>query len=221
MTYFKKDTLYFLEQLEKNNNRDWFNENKKRYTESVKEPFEVFIGDLIDAMQPHIESLAITPKEAIFRIYRDVRFGKDKSPYKTNISAIVSPGGRKDKTIPGIYIEISAKEMSLYSGLYMPDAKQLKSVRTHITHNLKEFSSLINNPKFKSEFGELQGEKNKRIQKEFEEDALIQPLLYNKQFYFFTTWPSKTIFEDNIINKITSTYEVAKPVSEFLYEGLF
>ena len=221
MPYFKKDSLDFLKELEKNNNRDWFNENKQRYIDSVKEPFEQFIGDLIDAMQPYFDSLTITPKEAIFRIYRDVRFGKDKSPYKTKITAIVSPGGRKDKTIPGIYVEISANEMSIYSGLYMPDAKQLKNVRSHITHNLKEFSSLINNAKFKSEFGVVQGEKNKRIAKEFEEDALTQPLLYNKQFYFYTTWPAKTIFEDNVIKKITDSYKVAKPVSEFLYEGLF
>ena len=221
MPYFDKDSLKFLKQLEKNNNREWFNENKQRYINNLKEPFELFIGDLIDAMQPHFEELHISPKDAIFRIYRDVRFGKDKSPYKTKISAIVSPGGRKDKTIPGVYIEISAKEMRIYSGLYQPDAKQLKSVRSHISHNLKEFASLINNPKFKSEFGEIRGEKNKRIQKEFEEDAIKQPLLYNKQFYFFTIWPSERIFEENIIKEITKTFTVAQPVSEFLYEGLY
>jgi uncharacterized protein (TIGR02453 family) len=221
MSYFKKDTLKFLTQLEKNNNREWFNDNKQRYIENVKEPFESFISDLIDAMQPQFESMHITPKDAIFRIYRDVRFSKDKSPYKTKISAIVSPGGRKDKTIPGIYIEISAKEIRIYSGLYQLDAKQLNNVRSHISHSLEEFDSLINNVKFKAEFGDFKGEKNKRIPREFEDDAIAQPLLYNKQFYFFTIWPAESIFEKNIIKKITKSYSVAQPVSEFLYEGLF
>jgi len=221
MPYFEKDTLKFLKQLEKNNNREWFNDNKQRYIDHIKEPFELFIGDLIEALQPHFEGLHIAPKDAIFRIYRDVRFSKDKSPYKNKISAIVSPGGRKDKTMPGIYIEISAKEMRIYSGLYQLDTKQLYNVRSHISHNLEEFDGLINTAKYKAEFGELRGQKNKRIPKEFEEDALTQPLLYNKQFYFFTIWPSESIFEENIIKKIIKAYAVAQPVSEFLYEGLF
>ncbi|MDX1315878.1 MAG: DUF2461 domain-containing protein, partial [Eudoraea sp.] len=92
-----KDTMGFLKALKKNNNREWFNENKSRYTKSVKEPFEQFIAEMIDAVSPFFDTLAITPKDAIFRIYRDVRFSKDKSPYKTHVSAIVSPAGRKDK----------------------------------------------------------------------------------------------------------------------------
>jgi len=221
MAYFTQETIKFLKQLEKNNNRDWFNENKQRYLDFIKDPFEVFVGDLIEAMSPHFESLPITPKDAIFRIYRDVRFGKNKAPYKTNISAIVSPGGRKNKTIPGLYIEINAKEMHIYSGLYMPATKELYNVRSHISHNLEVFDKLISDKKFISTFTEIRGEKNKRIPKEFEEDANVQPLLFNKQFYFYTTWPSKTIFDDNLIEKITSTYTIAQPVSEFLYEGIF
>jgi len=216
-----ENSLKFLKQIEKNNNRDWFNANKQRYIDYIKEPFEDFIGDLIEALTPYIDNLHITPKDAIFRIYRDVRFGKDKSPYKTKISAIVSPGGRKDKTIPGIYIEISATDMHLYSGLYMPDAKQLKNVRSHISHNMDEFNRLIKNPKFIKEFGEVRGEKNKRIAKEFEADANLQPLLYNKQLYYFTTWPAETILQDNVIDKITKTFTIVKPLSEFLYEGIF
>ena len=155
MVYFSKETLKFLKQLEKNNNRDWFNKNKQRYLDSVKDPFETFIGDLIEAMTPHFDSLPITPKDAIFRIYRDVRFSKDKSPYKTKISAIVSPGGTKNKTIPGIYLEISASEMRIYSGLYMLDSKQLYNVRSHISHNLEEFESLISDDKFVNSFAEI------------------------------------------------------------------
>lgn len=221
MTYFTKDITKFLKQLENNNNRDWFNENKQRYIDSVKNPFEIFIGDLIEAMSTHYDSLPTSPKEAIFRIYRDVRFGKNKDPYKTNVSAIVSPGGRKDKTMPGLYVEISSKELKIFSGLYQLETKQLQNVRSHISHNLEAFDKLIGSKKFVSTFGEIRGEKNKRIGKEFEEDAKIQPLLFNKQFYFYTTLPVEAIYDDKLIEKIVATYLIAKPVSEFLYEGIF
>ena len=221
MPYFTKETIEFLDELKKNNNREWFNDNKSRYLAQVKDPFEIFIGDLIEAMNPYFESLPIAPKDAIFRIYRDVRFSKNKIPYKTNVSAIISPGGRKDKTIPGIYLEITPDDIRVYSGLYQLDSKQLFNVRSHISHNMDEFQSLISSPKFTKTFKDIKGEKNKRIPKDFDADALKQPLLYNKQFYYFTSWPVTSIYQDNLIEKITDTYEIAQPVSEFLYEGLF
>ena len=221
MAYFTQETTSFLKQLKENNNRDWFNENKSRYITYVKDPFEVFVGDLIEAMNPYFESLPIAPKDAIFRIYKDVRFSKNKTPYKTNISAIISPGGRKDKTFPGVYLEITSDDMRIYSGLYQLDTKQLLNVRSHISHNMEEFNQLISGRKFINTFTDIKGEKNKRIPKEFDDDAVKQPLLFNKQFYFYTILPVATIYEDDIIKKITDTFQVAKPVSEFLYEGLF
>jgi len=221
MAYFSNETIAFLKQLEKNNNRDWFNAHKQDYLDHVKNPFETFIGDLIEAMSVHFESLPITPKDAIFRIYRDVRFSKDKSPYKTKISALVSPGGRKNRTMPGIYLEFSPNDMRIYSGLYALETKELYNLRSHISHNLKAFDELIHNDAFVKEFGEIRGEKNKRIPQEFEDDAQHQPLMYNKQFYFFTSWPKETILKDNVIEKITETYLIAKPISDFLYEGIF
>lgn len=220
MAYFTKDLIKFLKELKKNNERDWFNANKKRYLTSVKEPFELFIGDLIEAMSPHFESLAITPKEAIFRIYRDVRFSKNKAPYKVQVSALVNPGGRKAMTMPGIYLEITPDHFRVYSGMYMLDSKQLKNLRFHITHNLEEFAALIADKKFLEVFGEIRGEKNKLIQKEFKEDGEIQPLLYNKQFYYFTEWPTEIILEDKLIEKVVAAFLVAQPLSEFLYEGI-
>ena len=98
MAYFTKDFTKFLKDLEKNNNREWFNENKKRYEESVKEPFYNFIDEMIMRINAIDNNVAIQPKDAIFRIYKDVRFSKDKLPYKTQVSAVISPGGRKDMT---------------------------------------------------------------------------------------------------------------------------
>ena len=220
MVYFNQDALTFLKELQSNNNRDWFNANKKRYEENLKAPFLIFVGDLIEALRPHYDSLAITPKDAIFRIYRDVRFSKDKSPYKTKISAIITSGGRKDMTSPGVYIEFSADDARVYSGLYRLDAKQLKNVRTHISYNLEKFADMISAKGFVNTFGEVRGEKNKRLSKEFLEDAESQPLLFNKSFYYFTSFKPEIILTKNLVEKVVSTFLIAKPVSEFLNEGL-
>ena len=220
MTYLNKDSLAFLEDLKNNNNREWFNEHKKRYETTVKVPFENFVAALIDGLQPHFESLSISPKDAIFRIYRDVRFSTDKSPYKTKVSAIVSPGGRKNMTAPGLYIECSSDEFRVYSGLYQLDTKQLKNVRTHISYNMDTFNQLISEKNFVDTFGEIRGEKNKRLAPEFLEDAERQPLLYNKSFYYFATFKPEIVTNPNTVKTVTDTFLVAQPVSAFLYEGL-
>jgi uncharacterized protein (TIGR02453 family) len=220
MIYFTKDTLAFLNELKDNNNREWFNENKPRYEEHVKVPYQNFIGDLIDALEPEFPSLAITPKDAIFRIYRDVRFGKDKSPYKTKVSAIITPGGRKDMTSVGLYNELSGDGFRIYSGLFRLDAQQLRNVRTHISYNMDDFASLIANKKFIEAFGEIRGEKNKRLSKEFVEDAEKQPLLFNKSFYYFNIMDAQVVLKEGLIDRVIKTFAIAKPLSEFLKEGL-
>lgn len=220
MIYFNEDTLRFLAELKKHNDRDWFAGNKKRYEKNVKEPYNTFIGDLIGALSEHIPGLAITPKEAVFRIYRDVRFSKDKSPYKTKVSALITPGGRKDMSGLGLYNELSSDDFRVYSGLYQLDSKQLKNVRTHISYNLDRFHELITQKDFVKTFGAIQGDKNKRLPKEFIEDAEQQPLLYNKQFYYFTKFEPNVILNEGLVNKVVETFLVARPLSEFLIEGL-
>lgn len=101
MKYFKQETLSFLRKLIKNNNQEWFNANKEVYKKEIEVPFKTFISDLIIELQPYIPELSIEAKECIFRIYKDVRFSKDKTPYKNHVSAMISKGGRKDKTTPG------------------------------------------------------------------------------------------------------------------------
>ena len=97
-----KNALDFLKELSKNNNREWFHANKKRYEADLKKPFEAFIGQLIESFNRIDPSIEIQPKEAIFRIYRDTRFSKDKTPYKTHVGAIISKYGRKGKEYPDI-----------------------------------------------------------------------------------------------------------------------
>ena len=96
---FEKDFIDFFKELAQNNNKEWFDSNRKRYESSIKKPFKEFISKLISEIQLHDSEVLIEPKDAIFRINRDIRFSKDKTPYKLQTSAIVSAGGRKNREI--------------------------------------------------------------------------------------------------------------------------
>lgn len=223
MPYFTENTIQFLQALSRHNNREWFQQHKNDYLQYAKEPFELFVQDLITAMQPYFDyNLALTPKEAIFRIYRDVRFSADKSPYKTHLGAVITPGGRRQPAIKGIYLEINPTELRVYSGLYRLTTNELKNVRNQIAYNLDTFASLISDNRFRKLFGEIRGAKNKRLPKDLLADAAQQPLLYNKQFYYFASWPVAVITEpgEQLLKRITTAFEICQPLTAFLYEGL-
>ena len=218
MNYFTQDFLKFFKELE--NNREWFNKNKSRYEESVKKPFEAFITELIRRIHDEDPNINTNPKDSIFRIYRDVRFSPDKRPYKTHASAVISAGGRKDMRDPGHYIELSAKEIRFYGGLYMIEKNDLQMIREHIAANTARFNKLIGDKKFKKVFGKMLGEQNKRIPPEFKEAYEKQPLIANKQFYFFAKLDTKELPNKKLTDKLMNFYKVAKPINNFLKQAL-
>lgn len=220
MKYFSQDFIVFFRELSKNNNRDWFNENKQRYINSVREPFFHFIEELIHLIHDDDKSINIVPKEAIFRIYKDIRFSKDKTPYKTMTSAIISASGRKDLTTPGTYIEMDFKGIRFYGGIYFPDKTQLQNLREYIAQNLEQFQKLYSEKDFKSKFGKILGEQNKRIPKEFNEILQREPLIANKQFYFMTELESKKITSNTLMNTVMKLYEIGKPLNQFIKRGI-
>lgn len=217
--YFSEDYLEFLKDLAANNNRDWFHENKKRYEESVKEPFKVFIEEIINRMHAIDPEVKIVPQQAIFRINRDIRFSKDKTPYKTRNSAIIAKDGRKGMHNPGMYLELGPEHIRVYGGLYMPDKDMLYAIRKKIANEQDRFDKVINNPEFKKVFGEIQGEKNKRIPKEFKKAGEKQPLIYNKGFYYFTEIPPEYITRPDLPDLIMEKHLAAEPVRKFLHEA--
>ncbi len=220
MAYFEKEFLHFFASLEDNNNKIWFDEHRNTYEKYVKEPFKVLVGDLISRISVLDSSIKLEPKDCIFRINRDVRFSKDKIPYKTNVSASIAPGGKKDMVTPGVYIELSARDLRFYSGVYMPDKNQLLRIRTSINNNLEEFQSIIKNPTFVKTFGKLHGDANKIIPKEFKECFEKEPLIANKQFYFFKKHAPETVLNEHLVDVFMQDYEVAKPLMVFLKDAL-
>ena len=221
MNYFTPEFLKFLRELAANNNRDWFQDNKKRYEQFVKFPFEQFITDLIQAFAN--EGLAVgdlTAKECIFRINRDIRFSKDKSPYKIHVSALIAPGGRKSMNSFGAYVELSGEHVRLYSGAYHPSSELLVQIRQKIYDEPERLEKLISDKKFKENFGEIRGEKNKRLNKPFSEIIEKQPLILHKSFYYFKEYEPEIVLEKDLIQQIIKDYKIIQPLNQYFEEAL-
>lgn len=216
MSYFTQDYLDFFKELSENNHKEWFDENRKRYKKTVKDAFQNFVATVIDRVAAIDPTIALTPKDAIFRINRDIRFSKDKTPYKTNNSAIISRGGRKDKSTPGLYFELSHERVRIYGGVYMCETKRLYRIREEIAKDVSGLRDALNDKTFKKIYGELHGEKNKVIPKEFKEIGQEEPLIYNKQFYYWAELEPKYILSPKLADMIVERYEAARPVREFL-----
>ena len=220
-SHFSNDFINFFKELSANNNREWFNANKERFKSNVEAPFKDFVQVMIQQMQKLQGGLdGLEAKDCVFRIYRDVRFSKDKSPYKTHMAALIGPGGRKDKTSPGMYLQFSAEDVRLYSGAHMLEKKDLEAVRHAIVDDLQGFRKAYTNKKFVQTFGEIHGEKNKRLHAPFAEAAEKEPLLFNKSFYYFKKWSSKEILQDDFPQTLVATYRAAAPMNEFLFRAM-
>lgn len=146
--------LQFLAELKDNNNRNWFQANDSYYRKALKE-YESFVNALIPAIR-EFDSLigTVSAKDCLFRIYRDVRFSRDKSPYKTNFGAYIARGGRKSM-MAGYYVHAEPGGSFLAGGLYMPPADVLKKVREEIYYNVDDFKKILHNREFKKYFPEL------------------------------------------------------------------
>ena len=220
MAYFSKEFIKFFKELKKNNHKEWFDANRKRYEKEVKIPFQIFIDEMIGRINADDPEIRIEAKDAIFRINRDIRFSKDKTPYKTQVSAIISAGGKKDKSVPGVYIEFNVNEIRFYGGAHMLDKEQLHNIRSAIAGNGKEFVQLIEDPGFKKRFSEILGEQNKRLPEEFVEVAKSQPLIANKQFYYYAIINIKNLTADDLPETLMEYYFAAKPMKIFLKNAI-
>lgn len=173
--------LEFLKQLKTNNNRDWFDKNRTLYQEAKNE-FEKFVEFLIPLVKSVDKNIdVLNAKECVFRIFRDVRFSKNKLPYKTNFGAFISKGGRKSP-FAGFYIHIEPGGSFVGGGVYAPQAEYLKAIRTEIFEKTEEYKSIVNNDDFKKYFVEIYGEKLKTSPRGFSKNFPDIDLLRNKNY---------------------------------------
>lgn len=214
-----KEFFSFFTKLEKNNNKEWFDTHRKDYEQYVKEPFRSLVQTVIERIRKVEPDLQMEAKDAVFRINRDVRFSKDKSPYKTHMGAHISRFGRKAIGRPGFYFEVSAKGGGVAGGCYELDKESLLLVRDLIKHESKEFNKLINAKSFVNTFGEIRGQKNKVLPPEFREASELLPVLYNKQFYWWTDIPASVFLTSSCVDVLLSCHKAAKPMSDFLIKA--
>lgn len=218
MKTITQSTLQFLKELKQNNDRDWFSENKPRY-EKAKMEFEQFIDELIPAIAVFDPGIAHqTAKKCVFRIYRDVRFSKDKSPYKTNFGAHITAAAKKSEihSQAGYYIHLEPSESMLAGGAYLPKGDWLRAIRAEIDENANELKKILKSKKFKKYFGEIEGEKLKTSPRDYPSDHPEIELLRYKSFLAVHQLDDKQILADDFIQHCTKVFEALLPFDQFL-----
>ncbi|SHM19007.1 DUF2461 domain-containing protein [Chryseobacterium polytrichastri] len=208
-------TFDFLKKLTKNNNREWFNENKNLYTESQGNMIS-FLEDLINEMGEFDQDLAkLDAKKALFRIYRDTRFSKDKIPYKTNFGASLGMGKGSQKG--GYYLHTEPGKSFLAGGIYMPESSVLKDVRKEVSLYGDDFLKIINNNNFKKYFPELdQADKLKKIPQGFEKEDPMGEFLKLKSFIVVYNLKDEEVLDKNAVKNMTEIFKLMKPFNDFL-----
>ncbi|GAB3532322.1 DUF2461 domain-containing protein [Pontibacter brevis] len=219
-TIIQKSTLEFLAELAEHNTREWFAEHKSRYDASRKN-YISFLDDLLQEMQ-QFEPAARGQrgKDLVFRIYRDIRFSKDKRPFKDHFGAYVAEGGRKS-TLPGYYLHLAGNNNSFVAGgLWMPPSDQLKAVRQEIDYNLDAFKEIVEAADFKKRFGDLQGEQLKTTPKGYDKENPAIHYLRHKSWNAVMPLADETVLQDNFVQVVLDAFQALKPFNDFLMQPL-
>ena len=217
-----KPTLQFLEDLKQNHDRDWFNENKSRY-KKAKQEFEQFVDELIQSVAEFDpEIVHQTAKNCVFRIYRDVRFSNDKSPYKTNFGAHITGASKKSElhSQAGYYIHIEPGGSFLAGGAYQPTGKWMKAIRQEIDKNADELKQIINSKSFKNTFGDMEGKKLKTSPRDYPSDHPEIELLRYKSFLAVHNLKDEQILVDDFLKHCTNVFKTLYPFDQFLNNAL-
>lgn len=209
----------FFKELSKNNHKEWFHANKKSYEKDVKQPFLNVLEALIPSLRQWDDRILTDPKKALFRINRDIRFSKDKSPYNTLMKAGFSPNGKKS-IYPGYYLGIDTENVHVGGGLFMVQTAELKKVREHISRNADALIKISSEKDFTDNFGKLKGDKAKRIDKSFLPIAEKTNLIYNKQFFAFAEFPLAPFYgSDSLVEEIISHFKLINPLNQYLNQA--
>jgi uncharacterized protein (TIGR02453 family) len=213
--------LRFLQSLSRNNNRDWFEKNKGTYL-TAKDHFDQFLEKLLAEMSTWDDGLSgLNPRKLAFRIYRDVRFSRDKRPYKTNMGAGISPGGKMVQD-PGYYVHIEPGNKSMIAGgVYMPDAANLAKIRQEIDYHPDRFMAILNDRKFKKNFPQLDDfDKLKTAPKGFPKDHPLVEILKHKSFIVSHGFTDAEVKDKKFLRKISEVARKIKPLNDFLREAI-
>lgn len=216
----EKDSLQFLTDLRHNNNRDWFLAQKKRY-EKYKENYHALVAEFIGEMSQYDEQLAsLNVKDCTFRINRDIRFSKDKSPYKSHMGIWLSTG-QKNTNLAGYYIHIEPGQSFIAGGKWQPEGDDLKKIRKEIEFFHDDLEAILKDKKFKAEFKGFDRENAlKTAPKGFEKDHPAIEYLKLKSFTVSQPIDDKLLSDNDFVTKISAKLAQIKPVTDFLNRAL-
>jgi uncharacterized protein (TIGR02453 family) len=219
----QSSTLKFLKDLKKNNNKPWFDVNRKRY-EEAKADFANFIQQVIDRHGKKDKTIAnLKAKDCLFRINRDIRFAKDKSPYKTNFGASVNKGGKKAFSTAGYYFHLEPGQCFIGGGIYQPGPEELKKVRQEIDYNFNDFKKIIGSRKFRSTYKDVDKSKEfllSRVPKGYEPDNPAAEYLRLKSYIAFVKISDADLTSKNLVKKTTDAFATLQPLLDFVNESL-
>jgi uncharacterized protein (TIGR02453 family) len=213
-------SITFLKKLKTNNTKEWFEKNKNTYLQA-KEEFETLVDKLIKGLVKvdKLISPELKAKDCTFRIYKDVRFSKDKSPYKTNMGASINPGGKKSM-VAGYYLHMEPGGSFLAGGVYMPEPDQLSAIRQEIDYNPKPLHSVLKSASFKKFFKGLdEDDKLKTAPKGYAKDHPDLALLQNRHFVVSYPLRDEDLCGKNPETKILQGFKAMQPFLEYLRQA--
>jgi uncharacterized protein (TIGR02453 family) len=220
---FPKDFFQFFKELAKNNERPWFEENKERYKASVVAP----MSDFITAMSPRLAKMSkhfvADPRPnggSMFRIYRDVRFAKDKRPYKEHASCHFRQAGGKDVHAPGFYMHFAPDEVLFGGGMWMPEPESLNKIRQSIAGDTKAWRKVVEDKGFKAAFKEVHGDALSRPPRGFDPANPYIEDIKRKSFFAMHESTPKATQSAKLLDDVEATFRAAKPLMKFLCDAV-
>ncbi len=221
---FNTEFWAFFNDLRQNNNREWFANNKTRYQDKVVAPVSAFISAIAPKLReisPHYNADPRPNKGSMFRIYRDVRFSKDKRPYKEHAAAQFRHRMGKDAHAPGFYVHLEADNIRYGGGIWAPPSDALKNIRTHIVDKPGKWQDIIEDKALVNQFGGIRGDSLKRTPRDFDPDSHHMDDIKRKSFFAMkvlndTDMTGTAAFVDEVI----STFEAAAPLMHFISDAV-
>lgn len=214
---FPKEGIAFLKALEKNNDREWFQPRKDTFENAVKAPMEALVEAVNARMVKFAPQHVTEPKKAVYRIYRDTRFSKDKTPYKTHIAANFYRAGFEKHSFPGYYFSVSHKQIEVAAGVYMPSPDQTRQIREYMLEHHEAFRKIINNAPLRKLMGELSGEPLTRTPKGFPVGHPADDLVRCKMWIFYDTRLDPAVATTpELLKEVVKRFEALSPVVDFL-----
>lgn len=213
MISVEKSTLKFLKDLGKNNTREWFNDHRDEY-EDVKTNAKAFLADL----EAEMNKTDVIEKTKLFRIHRDVRFSKDKTPYNTHISMSMSREGALRRG--GYYLRITPGASVVACGFWAPNAEDLKLIRSHISADSKPLRKILGSKKFKDVFGSLEGEQVKTAPRGFDKYHPDLDLIRHKQLIVTKSFSDKEVLDPKFMKEVVNSYKAIRPFFDYMSDIL-